>query len=119
MSRDFDQIMRSRETDSWKRQWHGSIGTVVGGTLTVSITPTTGRSQQFVTNISFQSNLAGASIDIMDGTSFIFHMGMPVAGVFSENFVVPLKCSQGTQLNTHLYGIFGTHSINISGYTVE
>ncbi len=53
MPRDFDQIMRSRETDSWKLQFHGYVGTTVGGTISLSIAPITGRDLQFVTGLSF------------------------------------------------------------------
>lgn len=119
MSRDFDQIMRSRETDSWKRQWHGSIGTVVGGTLTVSVTPATGRDIQLVTGLSFSSNLANCEVHVLNGTSFLYSMQLPAADRITENFDTPLKTSEGTALNIKLYNMWGTAFINAQGYTVK
>ena len=119
MSRDFDQIMRSRETDSWKRQWHGSIGTVVGGTLTVSITPTTGRDIQFITGLSFSSNLANCEVHLLNGTSFLYSMQLPAADRINEIFDTPLKTSEGTALNIKLHNMWGTSFINCQGYTVK
>ena len=118
MPRDFDQIMRSRETDSWKRQWHGSIGTVVGGTLTVSITPTTGRDIQFITGLSFSSNLANCGVDLLNGTAFLYSMQLPIVDKFVDHFE-GLKTSEGTALNIKLYNMWGTAFINVLGYTVK
>ena len=119
MPRDFDQIMRSRETDSWKRQWHGSIGTVVGGTLTVSVTPITGRDIQFITGLSFSSNLANCEVHLLNGTAFLYSMQLPSADRINETFDTPLKTSEGTALNIKLYNMWGTAFINAQGYLVK
>src|SRR4030066_2561832 len=105
MSRTFDQIFLSKETDSWKRQWHGSIGTVVGGTLTVSVAPITGRDVQFITDLSFSSNLAGCGVDLLNGTAFLYSMNLPSVGIFNQAFEAPLKTSKGTNLNINLHGL--------------
>ena len=119
MPRDFDQIMRSKETDSWLCQWHGSIGTVVGGTLTVSVNPVTGRDLQFITDLSFSSNLAGCGVDLLNGTAFLYSMNLPSADKFSVSFNTPLKTSEGTALNIKLYNMWGTAFLNANGYVVK
>lgn len=119
MPRDFDQIMRSRETDSWKRQWHGSIGTVIGGTLSLAVSPVTGRDIQLVTGLSFSSNLANCEVHLLDGTAFLYSMQLPTADRINEIFDTPLKTSEGTALNIKLHNMFGTAFINLQGYTVK
>lgn len=119
MVRNVNQIFLSRETDSWNKQWHGSVGTVIGGTVSLNVPISTGEDQHFVTDISFQSNLVGASFDIMNGTAFLYQMQLPAIGMFSQSFAVPLKGSQGTQMNFHVYNLFGTVSFNVDGYTIK
>lgn len=117
--RNFNQIMLSKETDSFIRQWHGYLGTVSGGTVTLSVVAASGQDQQFVTDISFQSNLAGASVELLNGTAYLYHIMLPAIGIFSQSNEVPMKTSQGTNLNINLYGLFGTVSLNIGGYSVK
>ncbi len=144
MPRDFDQIMRSRETDSWSRQFQGSpssfngttlyigtnsgtvsyIGTVSGtshlsGTVSLSVSPIDGDDLQFVTDLSFSSNLSGCKVDLLNGTAFLYSMKLPSADKFVEFFNTPLKTSKGTALNIDLYNMWGTSFLNISGYTVK
>ena len=119
MARDVNQILLSKETDSWDRQWHGCIGTVIGGTVSLSAPVPTSRDRNFVTDVSFQSNLVGASFDIMNGTAFLYQMQLPVIGMFSQKFDTPLKGSQGTQINFHIYNLLGTVSFNVDGYTIK
>jgi len=119
MSRTFDQIFLSKETDSWKRQWHGSIGTVVGGTVSLSVDPATGRDVQFITDLSFSSNLAGCGLDLLNGTAFLYSMNLPSADKLAVEFNTPLKTSEGTALNIKLYNMWGTAFINILGYVVK
>ncbi len=118
MPRNFDQIMRSRETDSWKLQFHGYVGTTVGGTISLSIAPITGRDLQFVTGLSFSSNLAGCEVDILNGTAFLYSMQLPTADKFVDHFE-GFKGSLGTALNIHLSNMWGTMNFNIQGYTVK
>ncbi len=118
MPRDFDQIMRSRETDSWKLQFHGYVGTTVGGTISLSIAPITGRDLQFVTGLSFASNLAGCEVDILNGTAFLYSMQLPTADKFVDHFE-GFKGSEGTTLNVKLYNLLGTAFLNVLGYTVK
>ena len=118
MSRTFDQIFLSKETDSWKRQWHGYVGTVIGGTVSLSVPVISGQDQKFITDISFQSNLAGCSVDLLNGTAFLYSMNLPVVGIFNQAFEAPLKTSKGTNLNINLHGLFGTVSFNVGGYSV-
>src|SRR3990172_3840870 len=103
MPRDFDQIIRSKETDSWNRRWHGSIGTVSGGTVSLSVS----------------SNLAGCSVQFLNGTAFLYFMQLPTADKINEFFVTPLKTSEGTALNIKLSHLFGTAFLNSQGYTVK
>jgi len=119
MSRTFDQIFLSKETDSWKRQWHGSIGTVIGGTVSLSVDPVTGRDAQFITDLSFSSNLAGCGMDLLNGTAFLYSMNLPSADKFSVSFNTPLKTSEGTALNIKLYNMWGTAFLNANGYVVK
>lgn len=119
MSRTFEQIMLSKETDSFFRHFHGSIGTVLGGTVSLSVIPVTGRDQQFVTGLSFSSNLAGCAVDLLNGTAFLYAMQLPTADRINEIFDTPLKTSEGTTLNIKLYGLFGTSFLNVNGYTVK
>ena len=119
MSRTFEQVQLSRETDSWKRQWHGSIGTVVGGTVTVSVSPITGRDIQYTTGLSFSSNLANCEVHLLNGTAFLYAMQLPTADKINEIFDTPLKTSEGTALNIKLYNMWGTAFINAQGYTVK
>jgi|SRR3972149_1510268 len=119
MPRDFDQIIRSKETDSWNRRWHGSIGTVSGGTVSLSVAPTSGRDIQFITGLSFSSNLAGCSVQFLNGTAFLYFMQLPTADKINEFFVTPLKTSEGTALNIKLSNLFGTAFLNSQGYTVK
>ena len=117
--RNFNQIMLSKETDSFIRQWHGYIGTAIGGTVSLSVTASSGQDQKFVTDISFQSNLAGVSIELLNGTAFMYQMMLPAIGIFSQTTETPMKTSQGTNLNINLSGLFGTVSLNIGGYDVK
>ena len=117
--RNFNQIFLSKETDSFIRQWHGYIGTAIGGTVSLSVPVVSGQDQKFVTDISFQSNLARASIDLLNGTAFLYHMSLPAVGIFSHSLETPLKTSQGTALNINVYGLLGTASFNLSGYAVK
>ena len=119
MSRTFDQIFLSKETDSWKRQWHGSVGTVIGGTVSLSVAPVTGRDVQFITDISFSSNLAGCGVDLLNGTAFLYSMNLPSVDKFSASFNTPLKTSEGTALNIKLYNMWGTAFLNVNGYVVK
>ena len=75
--RNFNQIMLSKETDSFIRQWHGYIGTTIGGTVSLSITPLSGRDVKFITSLSFSTNLSGASIELLNGTAFMYQMQSP------------------------------------------
>ena len=119
MPRDFDQILRSKETDSWKRHWHGSVGTTIGGTVSVAVSPVTGRDIQFVTGLSFSSNLANCQVDLLDGTAFLYSMQLPTADRINEIFDTPLKTSEGTALNIKLYNMWGTSFLNANGYTLK
>lgn len=119
MSRTFEQIILSKETDSWKRQWHGSIGTVIGGTVSVAVSPVTGKDQQFITGLSFSSNLANCQVDLLNGTAFLYSMQLPTADRINEIFDTPLKSSEGTALNIKLYNMWGTSFLNVNGYTVK
>ena len=119
MSRTFDQIFLSKETDSWKRQWHGSIGTVIGGTVSLSVDSVTGRDAQFITDLSFSSNLAGCGVDLLNGTAFLYSMNLPSADKFPVSFNTPLKTSEGTALNIKLYNMWGTSFLNANGYVVK
>ena len=118
MPRDFDQIIRSKETDSWKRQWHGSIGTAIGGTVSIAVSPTSGRDIQFVTGLSFSSNLANCEVHLLDGTAFLYSMQLPTADRINEIFGTPLKTSEGTALTIKLYNMWGTSFLNCQGHTV-
>lgn len=111
--------MLSKETDSFFRQFHGSIGTVIGGTKSLTVAPTTGRDIQYVTGLSFSSNLAGCNLDILNGTSFLYSMKLPAADKINEFFVTPLKTSEGTALNINLANMWGTAFCNLQGYTVK
>ena len=119
MSRTFDQIFLSKETDSWKRQWHGNVGTAIGGTVSLSVIPVTGRDVQFITDLSFSSNLAGCGVDLLNGTAFLYSMNLPSVGKFSASFNTPLKTSEGTALNINLYNMWGTSFLNVNGYVVK
>lgn len=119
MPRDFDQIMRSKETDSWNRHWHGSIGTVIGGTVSLSVSPTTGRDIQFITGLSFSSNLANCQVDLLNGTAYLYSMQLPSADKIAEYFNTPLKTSEGTALAIKLANMWGTAFLNLNGYTVK
>lgn len=119
MSRNFDQIMLSKETDSWVRQWHGSIGTVIGGTVSLSVSPTTGRDIQFITGLSFSSNLANCEVHLLNGTAFLYTNKLVIPGTFWESFLTPLKSSEGTSLVLNIQNLFGTVCANMQGYTVK
>ena len=122
MPRDFDQIMRSKETDSWAKQWHGLNGTTVGGTVALSIAPISGRTIQYVTDIAFTTTSGGATLEILNGTAFLFFVFPPLAYIsFTQRLATPLKTSEGTSLNINLYStnFVGTVSLNIGGYTVK
>lgn len=119
MSRNFDQIMLSRETDSWNRNWHGSIGTVIGGTVSLTVSPTTGRDIQFITGLSFSSNLANCQVDLLNGTAYLYSMQLPSADKVAEYFNTPIKSSEGTALNIKLANMWGTAFLNLNGYTVK
>lgn len=116
--RNSDQIELSRETDSFVRTWHGCLGTVSGGTVSLNVPVVSVYDQKFVTDISFQSNLVGASVEILNGTAFMFQMKLPAVGNFNQSFNTPIKTSEGTQLNIKVFGLFGTSSINVNGYSV-
>jgi len=119
MSRNFEQIFLSKETDSWNRQWHGSIGTVIGGTVSLTVAPTTGKDQQFMSGLSFSSNLANCSVSILNGTAYLFHMVLQSADEHKEVFETPLKSSQGTAMNIEIHNLWGTANFNAQGYTVK
>ena len=117
--RNFNQIFLSRESDSFVRQWHGYNGTNVGGTVSLAVVAASGQDQKFVTDISFQSSLAGVSVELLNGTAYLYQMKLNSAGNFNQPFKTPLKTSQGTNLNIKLYGILGTSTINVGGYSVK
>jgi len=118
MSRTFEQLFLSKETDSWVRQFHGSIGTVIGGTTTLTVSPSTGQEQQFITGLSFSSNLSGCSVSLFNGTAFLYHMRLQSADEFKDSFDL-LKTSKGTALSVELSNMWGTANLNVIGYTVK
>jgi len=125
MSRTFDQIMRSKETDSWYKTFHRYIGTALGGTYTMTVPANAGNEQIFVTGLSFISNSDIGHVHLMQGTSVIYHLYTydsaigAIGGRFKDSFETPLKLSQGTSLDILLMGIFGTYCFNINGYKVK
>ncbi len=119
--RNVNQIGLSRETDSWFIQWHGAVptGTVSGGTVSLSVPVADANAIQYVTGVSFASNVAGCRVDILNGTSYLYSMKLPAVDRFSQNFSVPLRSSKGTSININLYNTFGTAFLNLQGYTVK
>lgn len=111
--------MLSKETNSFFRQFHGSIGTVIGGTKSLAVTPIAGSDIQYVTGLSFSSNLANCEVHLLDGTAFLYAMQLPTADRINEVFDTPLKTSAGTALNIKLHNMWGTAFINCTGYTLK
>lgn len=116
--RNVNQVFLSKETDSFTRQWHGCLGTTTGGTVTLNVPVSSVNDQKFVTDISFQSNLVGASMELLNGTAFMYQMKLPAVSTFSQILNTPVKTSKGTSLNIKIYGLFGTSSINVNGYSI-
>ncbi len=118
--RNFTQIMLSKETDGWTKQFHGPlVGTTSSaGTVSLSISGDPDDTQ-YVTDLSFSSNVAGCAVDILNGTAFLFYMKLPSVDKFVKTFSTPLKSSKGTAINIHIYNIHGTSCLNLQGYTVK
>ena len=119
LRRNFEQMMRSKETDSFAKQWHGCSGTTLGGTTTLNVPVNSGEDQIFVTDISFESGKANSAVALFNGTTYIYHMKLNSVGNFEQIFDTPLKTSMGTALNIDFSSLSGTASINVGGYTVK
>jgi len=76
-NKEIDQIMLSKETDSFMRQWHGYVGTAIGGTVSLSVPVISGQDQKFITSLSFFTNLTGGSVELLNGTAFIYQIQTP------------------------------------------
>lgn len=112
--------MLSKETDGWAKQFHGPlVGTASGaGTASLSMLGDADDTQ-YLTGISFSSNLAGCSVSVFNGTAYLYFMKLPSVDKFTETFGTPLKSSKGTALNIKISNLHGTVSLNVQGYSVK
>lgn len=117
--RNFSQIMLSKE-NGWAKQFHGPlVGTTSSaGTASLSVFGDFDDTQ-YVTDLSFSSNVAGCTVSILNGTAFLFYMKLPSVDKFTETFSTPLKSSKGTAINININNIHGTVCLNLQGYTVK
>lgn len=116
MGRNFEQILRSVETDSWNRTKEVYMGTVNGGTISATVSPVNGDDIQYITDISVQSNLVG-KLSLFNGTAFLFQMKIQADTPYNQNFKTPLRTSAGTLCLLEFSAFLGTANVNLSGYT--
>lgn len=116
MPRNFDQIMRSKEIDIWSKTDGGNNTT---GTKSLTVSPFSGRSINYISGVSAFNNVTGAKFEILNGTAYLYQMYLQSGAPFRDSFDPPLKCSVGTSCTFNLYGLLGTVSCNMYGYTVK
>ena len=109
MSRKFDQIFLSKETDSFNLQSAGSDGTA---TVTKYATPP---DQIFVTDILAQTQGGYSQVEIFDGTAYKMSLHFGIGNPLVYNFKTPIKIVSGT-CNVSIQDAYSTSDLNISGY---
>lgn len=113
MSRTYQQIILSRETDVFSLDNENAEGTV-----TVTQGTTVSGEQIYVTDIAGQSGGA-AKLSILDGTAFRFQLQIPANTLFEKVFASPIKISVGTTCEAKVEGANGIADVYIGGYVVK